>query len=99
MAMGPSPPLPVGSNKLVNLTAPSFPATTVWQQNTTGVDVVAYLGLSGVTQTHIYLNSSASSTNAIDLTTQAPGTVIIPAGWYFSMTYSAGSPTWVWQGL
>jgi hypothetical protein len=80
-------------------TTPTMPATTVWQQNTTGADVAAYLGLSGVTQTHIYVSPTNGTTGAIDLTTQAPSVVIIPAGYYFSMTYSAGTPTWVWQGL
>lgn len=90
----------LGYNPLGAVTTPAFPASTVWQQNTTGTDIVAYLGLAGVTQTHIYVNGSVASTvGAVDLTTQAPSSVVIPAGGFFRMDYSAGSPSWKWQGL
>jgi hypothetical protein len=79
-------------------TTPTFPATTAFVQNTTGADVIVYLGLSGVTATHLYINSTNSATGALDLITQAPSTFILPKNYYFSATYSAGTPTWVWQG-
>jgi hypothetical protein len=99
---------PEGFTPLV--TAPTFPATTVWVQNTNPFDVVAYIGLPTVTMTHMYINSAAggnSTTGAADLqpyfgaaaTAASSGcTVIIPAGGWFRMDYSAGTPVWTWVG-
>jgi hypothetical protein len=80
-------------------TTPTFPTTTTWVQNTTGTDVVAYVNTGALTQTHIYVNSTNSSTGAIDLTALAPTTIIIPNSYYISFTYSAGTGAWKWQGL
>jgi hypothetical protein len=103
MPHGPIPPPATGSGQkaLLGITTPSFPATNVFVQNTTGVDVLAYLGMSGVTATHVYINSTNSATGAVDLITQAATgmAVLIPKDHYFSMTFSAGSPSWTWVGL
>jgi hypothetical protein len=84
---------------------PSMPATTVWQQNTNPYDVVVYLDTTGVTHTHIYVNSAANgntTTGAVDLhgVNQTVGsmTIIVPAGGWIRLDYSAGTPVWTWQG-
>ena len=95
---GQSPPVP-------QVAAPTFPATTVFVQNTNPYPVVAYIQVpAAATVTHLYLNKTNSTTGASDpgaafaATTALNFPVIIPAGWYFRMDYSGGSPTWTWTG-
>lgn len=92
----------VGYNPVGHVTTPSFPATTVFVQNTTGVDVIAHINFTGVTGTHTYTNNTNSTTNAFDLGAPpvlADVSIAIPAGSWFRCDYTVGTPTWIWQGL
>src|SRR5947207_1597733 len=95
---GQSPPTP-------HVTTPAFPATTVFQQNTNPYPVQALISpAAGTTITHLYLSKSGTSSGAVDFVSVIAAatlqlfTIIIPAGWYLSATYSGSTIAWVWGG-
>jgi hypothetical protein len=95
---GQSPPVP-------QVATPTFPATTVWQQNTNPYPIVAHVQVPAAgTVTALYLNKTNSTTGAVNIggnfaaTTALNFPVIIPAGWYFRMDYSGATVTWTWAG-
>lgn len=107
MTWGPTNPGQVsGQSKATPLVAaPAFPASTVFIQNTNPYPVQAHFKVpAAATVTHLYINSTNSTTGAVDIGADYAGTTslvfthIIPAGWWIAMTYSGGTVTWAWTG-
>ena len=98
MPHGPQPYQAVGSghSELHKPTTPSVPASGSFVQNTVGIDIMVYV--SGGTISHLYINSTNSTSGALDLGSIGPTTVLVPANYWIRLDYT-GSPVWAWQGL
>jgi hypothetical protein len=73
--------------------APAVPASTIAVQNTKGYPVIVKVTAGTVTAI-----STGSVTGALTATGLTAGKVVLPAGWYISITYSS-APTWTWEGI
>ncbi|MFA4834847.1 MAG: hypothetical protein WC749_02080 [Dehalococcoidia bacterium] len=73
--------------------APAVPASTVEVRNNKGYPVI--VKVTGGTVTVI---STGSVTGALTATGLTAGAVLLPPGWYISITHSS-APTWTWEGV
>ena len=73
--------------------APAVPASTIEVRNTKGYPVIVKVTAGTVTAI-----STGSVTGALTATGLTAGKVVLPAGWYISITYSS-APTWTWEGI
>jgi Pectate lyase superfamily protein len=90
----------IGYNPVGQVTAPSFPASTVAATNTSGVDVTAYIANGAADITVIQIAGAGGSYVTTGMTIAASGTanIRIPAGGSVKFTYASGSPSWTWFG-
>jgi hypothetical protein len=72
--------------------APAVPATTVAATNTSGLTAQITQTASGVTGTVVSVNGTT-----IAATIPQYASWFVPPGGTIALTYSAGTPTWVWQ--
>lgn len=89
-----------GYNPIGQVTAPTFPATTVAATNTTGADVTAYIanGAAAITVIQIAGVGGTYVTTGQQIAASGWGNIRIPAGGGVKFTYASGAPTWVWMG-
>lgn len=89
-----------GFNPVGQVTAPTFPATTVAATNTTGVDVTANIanGVGAITVIQIAGNSGTYVTTGMQIAASGWGSVRIPVGGGVKFTYASGVPSWTWFG-
>ena len=89
-----------GYNPVGQVTAPSFPATTVAATNNTQADVTAYIanGTGAITQIQIAGAGGSYVNTNLQIAASGWGTVRIPAGGSVKFTYSSGAPAWTWFG-
>ncbi len=87
-----------GYNPVGQVTAPSFPATTVAATNNTGSDVTAYIanGTAAITVIQIAGASGSYVTTGYQIAASGWGSVRIPAGGSVKFTFASGAPTWTW---
>lgn len=80
-----------------NVTAPAVPASGSVATNTTGVDVAVYAAAGAATVSKVQVNGGTLGTTLATST----GALIayLPAGQPIILTYSGGTPTWVWQAV
>lgn len=90
----------VGYNPIGQVTAPTFPATTVAATNTTGADVTAYIanGTAAITVVQVAGAGGTYVTTGLQIAASGWGVVRIPAGGSVKFTYASGTPSWVWMG-
>ena len=89
-----------GYNPVGQVTAPTFPASTVAATNNTGVDVTAFItnGTGAITQVQVAgVGGNYVNTN-FQIAASGWGAFRIPAGGSVKFTYGSGSPAWTWMG-
>lgn len=83
---------PVGS-----VAAPAFPATTIAVQNTTGLDVTAFVANGTGAITQVAITGSVASTNTnFQIAASGFAAIRVPAGTSIAFTYASGTPAWTW---
>jgi hypothetical protein len=89
-----------GHNPVGNITAPTFPASTVGVTNNTGYDVQAFIvnGLSAITVVQLAGQSGTYVTTGDTISASGIGVIRIPANGSIKFTYAGGTPTWTWFG-
>lgn len=86
-----------GYNPVGSVTAPTFPGTTIAVQNTTGLDVTAFVVNGTGTITQVAITGSVASTNTnFQIAASGFAAIRIPAGASIAFTYAAGAPAWTW---
>lgn len=89
-----------GYNPIGQVSAPSFPNTTVAATNQSGFDVTVFVanGAGAITQIQIAGAGGSYVNTNMQIGASSWGSFRLPAGASVKFTYGSGSPAWTWFG-